>query len=177
MPDARCSVRSHWHTRWERLHLSGAQWLKTLAVAPRSPQRTFKHGKGVALAPSETLLLQTCWRSSWTRERARTRCPVVSGNLALRSPCSMTAEAGGILDTRNTTGIPITSTLGWDAHLDIAADHTAFMTNAGLDTPSVLVSRTAYALLITRCVGKTLSVVSLVSRRYGLEAWRVLKDE
>ena len=66
---------------------------------------------------------------------------------------------------------------GMGAHLDIAAEQSSFITNADLDALAVLASRKAHAWLITRCEGKALSLVSLVPRRQGLEAWRVLKDE
>ena len=120
--------------------------------------------------------------------------PVVGGNL-IPSPCSMAAEAGGIPDRRHTNGIPnfdgadakweswrvkfevYADLAGVGAHLDIAAEKTAYITNDGLDAGAVLVSRTVHALLITKCEGEALSLVSLVPRRHGLEAWRVLKDE
>ena len=38
-------------------------------------------------------------------------------------------------------------------------------------------STTVHALLVTKFEGKALSLVSLVPRRHGIEAWRVLKEE
>ena len=46
----------------------------------------------------------------------------------------------------------------------------------GLDANSVRISKTVHALVNTKCEGKALSLVSLVPRRFGLEAWRVLKE-
>ena len=107
----------------------------------------------------------------------------------------MAAEAGGILDTRNIVGIPNFggTDANWDrwrvkfeayadlagigAHLDAAEEQTVFITNEGLDANAVLVSRTVHALLITCCEGEALFLVSLLPRRHGLEAWRVLKYE
>ena len=63
------------------------------------------------------------------------------------------------------------------AHLDVAAEQTSFITNDGLDANSVTISKTVHTLLITRCEGKALSLVTLGPRRFGLEAWRVLKEE
>ena len=63
------------------------------------------------------------------------------------------------------------------AHLEVAAEQTSFIKHEGLDAHILLVSRAVYALLITKCEGKPLSLVCLVPRRFGLEAWRVLKDE
>ena len=63
------------------------------------------------------------------------------------------------------------------AHLGVAAEQTSFITHDGLDANSATISKTVHALLITKCEGKTLSLVSLVPRRFGLEAWRVLKEE
>ena len=62
-------------------------------------------------------------------------------------------------------------------HLDVAAEQWSFITHDGLDDNSLSKSRTVDAVLITRCDGKALSMVSLVPRRHGLEAWRVLKEE
>ena len=47
----------------------------------------------------------------------------------------------------------------------------------GLDDNSLLMSTTVHTLLITKCVGRARSLVSLVHRRHGFEAWRVLKEE
>ena len=65
---------------------------------------------------------------------------------------------------------------GMGAHLDVAAEQTALIKHEALDANGLLVSRKGHALVITRCEGKALSLVSLVPRRFGLEAWRVLKD-
>ena len=62
-------------------------------------------------------------------------------------------------------------------HLDVAAEQSSFIRHDGLDDNSLLISKTVSALLITKCEGKALSLVSLVSRRHGFEAWRVLKEE
>ena len=62
------------------------------------------------------------------------------------------------------------------AHLDVAAEQTSFITHDGLDSNSVTMSKTVHALLIRKCEGKALSLVSFVPRRFGLEAWRVLKE-
>ena len=62
-------------------------------------------------------------------------------------------------------------------HLDVAAEQWSFFTHDGLDDNSLSKSRTVDAVLVTKCDGKALSMVSLVPRRHGLEAWRVLKEE
>ena len=85
----------------------------------------------------------------------------------LRDTCSMTAEVGGILDTRNTMGVQIFdgTDANWEswrvdfeafadlanmgAHLDVAAEQTSFITHVGLDANSVTISRTVHALLTT----------------------------
>ena len=59
----------------------------------------------------------------------------------------------------------------------VAAEKTSIITHDGLDENSITISTTVHALLITKCEGKALSLVSLVPRRFGLEAWRVLKEE
>ena len=63
------------------------------------------------------------------------------------------------------------------ALLDVAADQTAFIKHEGLDANSLLVGGTVHAFFITHCEGEALSLVSLVLGHFGLEAWRVLKDE
>ena len=50
------------------------------------------------------------------------------------------------------------------------------ITHDGLDANSVTVSITVHALLITKCEGKVLSLVSLDPRRFRLEAWWVLEE-
>ena len=98
-------------------------------------------------------------------------------------------------DTRNTTGVPNFNRVdaNWEswrvelkayadlanmgAHLDVAEEQTSFIKHDGLDGNNVTMTRTDPALLITKCEGKALSLVSLVPRRFGLEAWRVLKEE
>ena len=62
-------------------------------------------------------------------------------------------------------------------HLDVAAEQSSFIRHDGLDDNSRLTSKTVHALLITKCEGKALSLVSLAPRRHGFEAWRVLKEE
>ena len=112
-----------------------------------------------------------------------------------RDTCSLTADAGSILDTRNTIGVPIfdgtdANCEGWrvtleacadlanmGSHLDVAAEQTSFITHDCLDANSVTITKTVHAKLIRKCEGKALSLVSLVPRRFGLEAWRVLKEE
>ena len=66
---------------------------------------------------------------------------------------------------------------GMGAHLDVAAEQTAFIKQKGLDAISLLVSRTFHAWPITKCGGTAVSPVFLVPRRFGLVEWRVLKDE
>ena len=86
-----------------------------------------------------------------------------------RDTCSMPAEAGDILDTRSTVGVPIFDGTGADwessrvefeahadlanmgAHLDVAAEQTSFITHDGLDANRVTMSKTVHALLITTC--------------------------
>ena len=63
------------------------------------------------------------------------------------------------------------------AHLDVTTEQTSFIKHDGLDANSLTISRTVRSLLITKCEGKALSLVSMVFRRFGLEAWRVLKEE
>ena len=63
------------------------------------------------------------------------------------------------------------------AHLDVAAEQTSCITHDGLDANSVTISKTVHASLFTKCEGTALSLDSLVPRRFGLEAWRVLKEE
>ena len=57
------------------------------------------------------------------------------------------------------------------AHLDVAAEQTSFITHDGLDAKSVTISKTVHVLL-TNCEGEAPSLVSVVPRRFGLEAWR-----
>ena len=109
--------------------------------------------------------------------------------------CSMAAEESGIgthgtqLESRSSTVLTQTGRV-WrvkfeayadlakmGAHLDVAAEQLSFITHDGLDTNSVTISKTVHTLLITKCQGKALSLVSLVPRRFGLEARRVLKVE
>ena len=59
----------------------------------------------------------------------------------------------------------------------MAAEQTSFITHDGLDANSVTISRTVHSLLITKCEGKALSLVSLIPPRFGLEVWRGLKEE
>ena len=124
----------------------------THAVASLAPQRTFNHGSGAATVLSNIVLLQS-WESSLTRlllllvrERAITRDPVVGGNLT-PSPCSMAAEAGGTLDTRNTIKLGKLASkargadlAGMGAHLDVAAEKTAFVKHDGSDAKFTLCS-------------------------------------
>ena len=63
------------------------------------------------------------------------------------------------------------------AHLDVAAEQTSFIKHGGLEANGVTICSTVHALLITKCEGKALSQVSLVPRRFGLEAWRTLKEK
>ena len=63
------------------------------------------------------------------------------------------------------------------SHLDVAAEQTSFITHDGLDANSVTISKKVHALLITKCDGKALSLVSLVHRSVGFDAWRVPKEE
>ena len=58
------------------------------------------------------------------------------------------------------------------AILDVAGEQTSSIKHDSLDD-----SKTVHALLFTKCEGKALSLVSLVPRRHGLEAWRVPKEE
>ena len=99
-----------------------------------------------------------------------------------------------ILDTTNKIGVPIfdSTDVNWEswrmkfepyadlanmgAHLDLAAEQTSFITQDGLDANSVTKSKTVHASLITKCEGKALPLVSFVPRRFGVEAWRVLKE-
>ena len=91
----------------------------------------------------------------------------------------MAAEAGGLLDAKNTIDISnfdgteeswkkLASTVrsadlaGMVAHLD-AAEQTAFIKQQGLDANSLLVSGTIHALRSTKCECKLLSLVSLLS--------------
>ena len=60
---------------------------------------------------------------------------------------------------------------------DVAAEQTSFIRHGGLDANSVTITRTVHALLITECEGEAPSLVSLVPRRFALEAWRVFKEE
>ena len=106
------------------------------------------------------LLLQSCWEKqlgslssvSRVKEQALGTQSVVGGNLTPR-PCSMAAEAGGILDIRNIIGIPnfddtdatweswrakfeaCADMAGMGAHLDVAAEQTAFIKHDGPDAP------------------------------------------
>ena len=96
---------------------------------------------------------------------------------------SLTAEAGGILDTRNTIGVPIfdCTDANWESwrvkfeacadlanvgsNLDVASAQTSIITHDGLDVNSVAMSKAVHALLIMKCKGRALSLVSLVPRR------------
>ena len=62
-------------------------------------------------------------------------------------------------------------------HMEIAEKQTQFLNNDTMVERALQVSKTVYALLITKTEGKALSLVSLVPRRHGLEAWRLLKEE
>ena len=80
----------------------------------------------------------------------------------------MTAEAGGIMDSRNTIGVPIFdgTDADWEswrvkfeayadlanmgAHLDVPAEQTSFITHDGLDANSATISKTVHALLIAK---------------------------
>ena len=84
---------------------------------------------------------------------------VVGGNVTV-TPCSTAAGAGSILDTRNTIGVQSFdgTAANWEscrmkydaspdlarmgAHLDLAAEQTAFIMGEGLEAPSMLVSKT-----------------------------------
>ena len=106
----------------------------------------------------------------------------------------MTAEAGGILDTRNAIGVPIFDGTdakweSWRVKVEVRTWQTwehiwASLQNKHLSSRMMVWTRTVprpaktvHALLITKCEGKALSLVSLFFRRFGLEAWRVLKEE
>ena len=106
----------------------------------------------------------------------------------------MTVEAGDILGTNNTIGVPNFdgTDANWErwrvqfeayadlaqmgAHLDVAAEQTSFIKHDGLDANSLTMNRTVHSSLISRCEGKALSLVSLVLRRFRLEVWRVPKE-
>ena len=62
-------------------------------------------------------------------------------------------------------------------HLDVAAEQWSFIRHDGLDDNSLSIMRTVNAVLVTKFDGNALSMVSLVPRRHGLEAWRVFKAE
>ena len=79
----------------------------------------------------------------------------------------MAAEAGGILDTRNTMAFRTSTVLtqtgkvveqisklmqNWPAwvHIRILLEKKTFITNEGLDAAAVRASRTAHVLLITK---------------------------
>ena len=54
------------------------------------------------------------------------------------------------------------------AHLDAAAEQTSFIRHDGLDANSVAISSTVCALLVTKCEGKALSLVSLSPRHFWI---------
>ena len=101
----------------------------------------------------------------------------------------MSADAGGFLDTRNTTGTPNfnRSYANWESwrvkfeayadlankgtHLNAAAEQSSFIRHDDLDDNSLLISQTVRALLITKCEGKALSLVSLAPQRHGFEGF------
>ena len=105
----------------------------------------------------------------------------------------MAAEAGGILDTPNTIGIPnfdgTDANLGWrvkveayallagmGAHLDAAAEQTSFIDFEGLDAHSLLARRAVHALVCHQ-VWRESSFSGFPARRHPLEAWPVITCE
>ena len=62
------------------------------------------------------------------------------------------------------------------AHLDVAEEQTYFIKHEGLEAISLTITKTVHSLLITKRRRSTVSG-SLVSRRFGFEAWRVLKED
>ena len=103
--------------------------------------------------------------------------------------------AASVIDTRNTISVPTFdgSDANWDAwrtkfeayadltgvgnYLEAAEAETDFISNGRMTEDPLAASTTLYALLVTKTDGKALSLVTLVPRRHGLEAWRVLKGE
>ena len=103
--------------------------------------------------------------------------------------------AASVIDTRNTISVPTFdgSDANWDAwrtkfeayadltgvgnYLEAAEAETDFISNGRMTEEPLAASTTLYALLVTKTDGKALSLVTLVPRRHGLEAWRVLKGE
>ena len=51
------------------------------------------------------------------------------------------------------------------------------MDNDALGDEAKAASRTVYALLVSKTSGRALSIVTLMTKRHGLEAWRRLKIE
>ena len=71
-----------------------------------------------------------------------------------------------------------TDLLGMSDYMDDAELQVHSIDNDLLTTQEALnCSKALYALLIAKCEGKALGIVTLVQRRHGLEAWRLLKAE
>ena len=71
-----------------------------------------------------------------------------------------------------------TDLLGMGEFMDAAEQEAGMIDNATLKVVGAVdCSKALYALLIAKCEGKALGVITLVPRRHGLEAWRLLKAE
>ena len=103
----------------------------------------------------------------------------------------MSADAGGILDIKNTTGISNfdSSDANWESwrmrfeaqaglanmvtHLDVAAEQSFFVRHDGLYDNSLLISNTVHALLITKCEGKSRWLLNVRALKHGVPQTRV----
>ena len=116
-----------------------------------------------------------------SREGASTRGPVVGWWHSGRKEHPLASlnfdSTGAHWESRRAKFQAYADVSGMGAHLDVAAEQAATTKNEGLDAGAVLVSGAVHVLLITKCEGEALSLVSLVSRRHGLEASRVLNGE
>ena len=71
-----------------------------------------------------------------------------------------------------------TDLLGMSDYMDDAELQVHPIDNDLLSTQEALdCSKALYSLLVAKCEGKALGIVTLVQRRYGPEAWRLLKAE
>ena len=67
--------------------------------------------------------------------------------------------------------------VGLGPGMETAAENDGHIDLDTLNAEALVQSRNLYALLIGKCDGRALSIISLVPRKNGYEAWRMLKKE
>ncbi len=65
--------------------------------------------------------------------------------------------------------------LGVGEIMEVAESQSSAIEHDGISEAVLAVSRALNVLLVTKCEGKALSIVSLAPKRHGLECWRQLK--